>query len=254
MSYGRYQTAQVSNAVGQALAGVEVYFLTQPADVTSLTPLATVYSNSTGAGGAITQPLLTDGLGQFAAYLTPGVYTVVYVVPTSGTFSYPDQNISYGGGTAGTVTFDEIGSGDNTTAAMIVGSGASLGVAGSGTIAATSIDGVTVTGTPGTGQVLTATSPTAANWQTPSSAGLTPFSGILSGAVDGTNRVFTLTNGGTPLTTSPVAGTVIVWLNYPLVNGVGYTLSGITVTFTSPPQSASGGSPADVVAGQGFIP
>ena len=164
-TYGRYQTSQLQNAVGQALAGVEVYFLTQPANVQSLTPLATVYANATGAGGPVTQPLFTDGLGQFSAYLSPGVYTVVYVISTAGTFSYPDQNIAIGGGTPGTVTFDGIGSGTNTSAAMVVGSGSSLVPSGSGIIAATKIGGVTVTGAPGTGQVLTATSPTAADWQ-----------------------------------------------------------------------------------------
>src|ERR1700677_4866801 len=144
-SYGRYQTAQVQNALGQALAGVEVYFLTQPADVDALTPLATVYANATGAGGAIAQPLITDGLGQFVAYLSPGVYTVVYDIPTAGVFFYPDQNIAVGGGEPGSVTFDEIGTGTNTTATMGVGSGAVLAPTGSGIVQATQI------GTPSAG-------------------------------------------------------------------------------------------------------
>jgi len=185
-SFGRYQTAQVQNALGQALAGVEVFFLTQPANVDALTPLATVFSNSTGAGGAITQPLITDGLGQFAAYLTPGVYTVVYVIPTAGIFSYPDQNIALGGGTPGSVTFDEIGTGTNTTATMGVGTGAVLAPTGTGIIQATQIGtpsaGVVVTGTPGVGQILEATSPTTATWQTPSGAGVTSLN-TLTGAL-----------------------------------------------------------------------
>jgi len=185
-SFGRYQNAQVQNAVGQALAGVSVYFLEQPADVDALTPLATVFLNSTGAGGAITQPLITDGLGQFAAYLTPGVYTVVYVIPTAGIFSYPDQNIALGGGTPGSVTFDEIGTGTNTTATMGVGTGAVLAPTGTGIIQATQIGtpsaGVVVTGTPGVGQILEATSPTTATWQTPSGAGVTSLN-TLTGAL-----------------------------------------------------------------------
>lgn len=181
MSYGRYQTAQVQNAIGQVLAGVQVYFLTQPADVSSLTPLATVYSGPDG--GTVTQPLMTDGLGEFVAYLAPGVYTVVYVVPSSGTYSYPDQNIAVGGGTPGSTTFDQIGSGTNTTAAMVVGSGASLQPSGSGVVGATSIGGVTVTGTPGTGQVIKATSPTAATWQTDSGGGGVASLNALTGAL-----------------------------------------------------------------------
>jgi hypothetical protein len=187
-SFGRYQNAQIQNALGQALAGVEVFFLTQPADVDALTPLATVFSNSTGAGGAITQPLITDGLGQYAAYLSPGVYTVVYVIPTAGIFSYPDQNIAIGGGTPGSVTFDQIGTGFNSTATM----GASLGcviaptVGNPGLIQATQVgtagNGVVITGVPGVGQVLQATSPTAATWQTPSGAGVTSLN-TLTGAL-----------------------------------------------------------------------
>lgn len=182
-TYGRYQTSQIQNALGQALAGVSVYFLTQPADVTSLTLLATVYADPDGVT-ELTQPLLTDGLGQYAAYLAPGVYTVVYVIPTSGTFSYPDQNIAVGGGSPSTVTFDEIGTGTNTTATMGVGSGGVLAATGSGVIHATQIKNVVVSSIPpGTGQVLTATSPTAASWETPSAGGGVTSLNTLTGAL-----------------------------------------------------------------------
>ena len=73
-SYGLYQTCQVTTPMGQAVAGAQVYFLTQPANTNSLAPLATVFSNSTGLGGAVTQPVLTNGYGTCVAYLTPGVY------------------------------------------------------------------------------------------------------------------------------------------------------------------------------------
>lgn len=81
----------------------------------------------------------------------------------------------------------------------------------------------------------------------------TPFAGIPSGTIDGTNRVFTLTNGGVALTTDPTAGTVIAWLNFPLVNGLGYTISGHTITYAVAPQPASGSFPADTIYAQGFI-
>lgn len=69
------------------------------------------------------------------------------------------------------ITFDAIGSGTNATATMHVGSGASLDATGTGTIDATAVGGITVTGTPTSGQVLTATSGSAADWQTPSGGG-----------------------------------------------------------------------------------
>lgn len=72
------------------------------------------------------------------------------------------------------------------------------------------------------------------------------FEGIPQGTIDGTNRVFTLTNGGTPLTSPPSQ-------IYPTLNGsllqpsVGYTLSGVIITYTDAPQPAVGGSPADYI-------
>ena len=68
-------------------------------------------------------------------------------------------------------------------------------------------------------------------------ASLQSFSGTPSGTIDGTNKVFTLVNGSTPLTAIPTQYTV--WLNYPLIEGVGYTIavSGgeVQITFTNAP-------------------
>lgn len=80
----------------------------------------------------------------------------------------------------GTTAFSSLSSGTNTAAVMTVGSGASLNAGGSGTIAATSIGGVTVTGTPSTGQVPTATSSSAATWQTLSSGAWTNITGSVT--------------------------------------------------------------------------
>ncbi len=192
--YGRYQTCSLQTALGQAVAGAQVYFLQQPANVGALTPQATVYSSPTG--GVVTQPVLTNGFGECTAYLSPGVYTVVYVSPLVGTISYPDQNIAVGGGTPSTPSFSAITSGTNTAAAMNVGAGASLQPTG-GSIGATAIDGVAVSGTPGTGQVITATSPTAATWQTPT-GGSSYFPGTPTVTPSGTpsaGQVLTATSG-----------------------------------------------------------
>lgn len=98
----------VQTAQGQAVAGAEVYFLTQPADVDTLTPLATVYSSSTGAPGA--NPQITDGLGQIGCYLDNGqLYTIVVVSPFLDTQVYPDQNL--GNAPATSTTFNEVPAG-----------------------------------------------------------------------------------------------------------------------------------------------
>ncbi len=63
----------------------------------------------------------------------------------------------------------------------------------------------------------------------------TAFAVELTPAPDGTNTTFTLTNAGTPISATPV--TAIVWDNFPLAPGVGYTLGPLPgqVTFTTAP-------------------
>ena len=75
------------------------------------------------------------------------------------------------------------------------------------------------------------------------------FQGTPAGTIDGVNRVFTLTNNGTPLSAAP--SQVTVWLNFPLVEGVGFTVTGTAITFTTAPQPASGSTPADTIFAQG---
>src|SRR5208283_3342608 len=75
-------------------------------------------------------------------------------------------------------------------------------------------------------------------------SGLTPFAGTPNGTIDGTNRVFTLTNGGTPIPdTTPVQ--ITAWLNFPLIPGLGFSVSGNVITYANAPQPASSSGPAD---------
>lgn len=73
---------------------------------------------------------------------------------------------------------------------------------------------------------------------------ITTFAGTPQGTVDGVNRVFTLTNNGTPLTEAPTQQDV--WLNFPLAYGTGYTLSGAVITYSRAPQTT------DTIWAQGF--
>lgn len=238
MSYGRYQTAQLQTALGFAVPGAQVYFLTQPANPATLTPLATVYADAEG-DEQLTQPLLTDGFGEFAAYLSPGVYTVVYISEYTGTLIYPDQNIAVGGGTPGSTTFDEIGSGTNTTAAMVVGTGASLEPAGTGTIEATAIDGVSVTGTPSVGQTIVATSPTAATWQVPP-GGVTSINSLTGAIVFAAGSGLALSVSGNTLTFSIATSFAITSFTGGQTVEVGASIVNPTfnATYTTTPTSA----------------
>jgi hypothetical protein len=160
----------VQTAQGQAVAGALVYFLTQPANVTTLTPLATVFSSAGGAPGS--NPQVTDGLGQIGCYLDNApLYTVVVVSPFLDTQVYPDQNL--------------------------------------GNAPATS----------------------------------TTFAQAPAGAIDGTNRVFTLTVSPTLLVLQQNIGV--------LVPGVGFTtaivLGVFTITFAIAPQ------PGDSLYASGIV-
>jgi hypothetical protein len=170
MSLGR-DDRFVTDALGRALAGAQVYWCQpQPASTVNNppSPLASIFTDSTG-DTPLTQPVLTDGFGHADAYLDgTQPFTIVIWHPLFGSnpLVLPDQFVAQVGG---------------------------------------------------------------------SQTALTPFSGTLQGALNGSNTVFTLTNGGTPIpniTPSPVW----VWDNIVLIQGVGYTVSGNQVTFASPPQ------------------
>lgn len=166
----------VMNTLGNAIAGANVYVLLQPANVSNLTPLAPIYSDT--GGTAASNPQITDGFGHAVEYLNDGqLYTIVYIYPNGMQVVYPDQFV---------------------------------GVA---------------QGAPQT------------------------FSGLPSGAIDGSNRTFVILNGSTPLTAIPTQATV--WLNFPLIQGLGYVITMIggqaCITFANPPQ------PGDSLWAQGLL-
>jgi hypothetical protein len=172
----------VQNALGNAIAGAQVYVLQQPANVSTLTPLAPIYSDSTGTPAS--NPQVTDGFGHAVEYLNDGqLYTVVYIYPNGMQVVYPDQFVGSASG-----------------------------------------------------------APTA-------------FSGVPTGTIDGTNTVFTMVNGSTPLSSIPSQSTV--WLNFPLIQGLGYSLSvvggQVKITYAVAPQPASGSDPADALYAQGLL-
>jgi hypothetical protein len=64
------------------------------------------------------------------------------------------------------------------------------------------------------------------------------FQEVPAGAIDGTNRVFTLSR-------TPTDGDA--WLNNLLIPDLGYTLVGNVITFSRAPQPAGGGVAADAI-------
>lgn len=71
-------------------------------------------------------------------------------------------------------TFNQIGSGTNTSATMTIGTGGTLTFSGSGIVNASQINGVTVSNTPTIGKYLIATSGTGASWQSSTNSFVNP--------------------------------------------------------------------------------
>lgn len=88
---------------------------------------------------------ITSPGGYVSAVAGWSTFKICVSAYTSGTVvvylnaSQNELGSTIGGGGGGAAAFNTITSGTNTTAAMVVGTGASLGVSGSGTIAATSV-------------------------------------------------------------------------------------------------------------------
>jgi hypothetical protein len=87
-------------------------------------------------------------------------------------------------------------------------------------------NGTIVDGAPYSGNTEIVTVPNST--ETSSGSGL-PIAGVPSGSVDGSNNVFHLPS-------TPMGNTLIVWKNFPLIPGVGYSIAGSTITFTEAPQ------------------
>ena len=165
------------------------------------------------------------------AVITTGIGTITHVDDVRTFFTT--------GTTGSTANFGSITSGTNTTAAMHVGSGATLDSTG-GVINATAENGVACTGTPTTGQVCIATGSTTATWQTPS-GGATGFNNLTSG----TNTTATMHVGsGASLDTSgsgiinATAENGVSCTGTPTVSQVCVATSSTTATWQSPPSGS----------------
>ena len=147
-----FNSIQINNALldGSGLPG-------SPGQVLSSTNTSTAW---------ITLPSDTDSFSG----LTTGANTTATMTVGSGA-----SIVTSGSGTvtATAVPFSGVSSSANSTATMTVNTGASIVVTGTGVVEATQVQAVVVSATPPSiGQVLTATSPTAADWQTPAGGGV----------------------------------------------------------------------------------
>lgn len=110
--------------MGNALSGASVYVCSQPASTTGIppSPLVQLYSDSAGAN-PIAQPVLTDGYGHAAYYVTPGTYTVVYYSPQILETILPDQTIG-SGNVAFPITIPQGGTNATTAPQALINLGA----------------------------------------------------------------------------------------------------------------------------------
>jgi hypothetical protein len=80
-----------------------------------------------------------------------------------------------------------------------------------------------------------------------SGVGYQPFAGVPSGTVNGVNRTFTLRNGTTPISALTPAQ-VLAWVNYPLIQGLQFTVTGNQLIFAVAPHVG------DNIFAQGLLP
>lgn len=99
----------VQNGLGEAMPNIAVTYYLQPA----LT-LATVYADPLGATPT-TNPQFTNGLGQAAAYMASGTYTITYSGAQIQTLTYPDQLVASALPTAATPPLTPTPSPNGTT-------------------------------------------------------------------------------------------------------------------------------------------
>lgn len=179
---------------GVELAGDEYVPITQGGTTVKVTP--TLFADLVRSQ-ALTAELIRDTIGS-CLVAGSGISIVVDDSPNTITIALS------GGGSGG--AFSDLTNGTNTTAAMVVGSGASLSATGSGTIAATSCTGNAATAT----VLATPRAINGTNFDGSAAITVTAAAGTLTGAtlaagVTGSS----LTSVGT-LTGLAVAGTVSI--------------------------------------------
>ena len=168
----------VKSVLGQALAGVAVFVLNQPANTVSPVnpktqnplpfvpnPQQQVFADPLGQV-PLTQPIYTDGFGHYDFYVAPGTYTVAlyntqnsYTVPFA---VYPDQ--SFGLAQSQGVSFSQItgllslsqinATGTPSSSTYLRGDGIWAAISGMGTVTSVGLSApsfLTVTGSPITG-------------------------------------------------------------------------------------------------------
>lgn len=171
-SIGKYQFASGPIAGGPSLGTFDFTGLTAARTITVPDATGTMCLNTTCGATTIFQTSGSTNISQSTLNLLGGSGITVNN-PSAG-------NVII---TATSSNFGTLAAGTNTSQAFVVGTGGSLTPTGSGVITATSaqnalaIDGVTVTGTPTTGQVPTATSGTTATWQAPAPGAFSTLAG-----------------------------------------------------------------------------
>jgi fibronectin-binding autotransporter adhesin len=241
--------SKLSSAVLSINGTAGAYTFSFSSGAGSCTGTTCTFTGSSSGGGTVTNFIANSA--SWPTWLVPSVATSTTVPTLSVSASaipnsaLANASVTVAGatctlGSTCSPTFTGIAGGTNTTAAMLVGSGASLGVTGTGTISATAIDGVTVTGTPTTGQTIVATGSSAATWQTQA----VTFAGISSGT--NTTGIMNCGTGcsvsfsGSGLVNASAINGVIV-SNTPTAGQVLVSLTGATASWQNPGTVTFGG-------------
>ncbi len=179
----------VKTSLGPAVAGAQIWVLSQPANVVAPTPAPrttpipfspnpTINIFSDQGITPITQPVVTDGQGHYDFYISPQIFTLAVYYGGKLQVFYPDQSAGSVGSAGGTtIALLTNGSPNFNQNVLNLQQGAGITIVtdnlGNATFTSTALPGgVSINPTPPTpGQVLTATSSTTSIWETPSGGG-----------------------------------------------------------------------------------
>lgn len=224
-------TSYLIKAPATITAGIAHFAAPATADGVNESALTSSAVNLASADVTGLLPVANGGTGTS----TPGIVAGTNVTVTG---TWPNQTVNATGG--GSSAFSALTAGTNTTAAMVVGTGASLAVSGSGTIAATTTNAIAGNVTFSTGLSTTGAGTIASPYVvTTTGAGATTLASVAAGTAPTSSGTYNFANNPISSTSTAVFGSTLTAL----------TIASSALSVSTNPLCPAGASGAFTTAG-----